>query len=138
MKKYILFLIFILAQLSINAQSIDPIASTVDTSKYATLYVYRPSSIVGVAIGYDLYVDDKVVCRIKSGVKYAIKVYKEGTIEVWGQTESKESITLNVKFGEEYYIKCGLSPGFAVGRPSLLIEEKNIGKEKYLKIKKKK
>jgi hypothetical protein len=110
----------------------------VDTSKYATLYIYRPSSIVGVAIGYDLYVDDKVVCRIKSGVKYAIKVYKESTIEVWGKTESKESIMINTKFGEEYYIKCGLSPGLAVGRPSLVIEEKSIGEEKYLKIKKKK
>jgi hypothetical protein len=137
MKKSFFIFIFLIVKTVGMSQSIDSVASIVDTSKYATLYVYRPASIVGVAIGYDLYVDDKVVCRIKSGVKYAIKIYKEGSIDVWAKTESKESIKINTKFGEEYYIKCGLTPGLAVGRPSLLVGDKNIGKEKYLKIKKK-
>src|SRR6185437_15235902 len=77
--------------------------SVIDTSKYAILYVYRPSNLIGALIAYDLHVDDKVVCRVKNGKKHIIKIYKEGSIAVWAETEVRKSVKLNVKFGEGYY-----------------------------------
>ena len=44
-----------------------------------------------------------------------------GENEIWGRTESKSSVTLDVKNGETYCIKGGVGIGFLVGRPNLEI-----------------
>lgn len=40
---------------------------------------------------------------------------------LWGKTEARSSLTVDVKAGQEHFIKGGLSLGLIVGRPTLTV-----------------
>ncbi len=90
-----------------------------DERQFATIYIYRPRNFTGSAISYNIYLNDSLVCHIKNNTKYAIRVYKEGSVELSAKTEQKRKVNLNLKFGGEYYLKCGVTMGVLVGRPDL-------------------
>jgi hypothetical protein len=95
-----------------------------DTTKYATLYVYRPALFVGSFISYNLHITnsaikDSIVGRVKNNSKFIVKIYQEGKTQIYGQTESKKVINFDVKFGKKYYLKSGIATGVFVGRPEL-------------------
>lgn len=93
------------------------------------VYVYRPNSIIGSAIRYSVYADKDVVCKLIRG-GYCLYYAKPGEVEFWAKTESKTSLTVDVKAGQKHYVKGSLSMGFAVGRPNLsLVEEQEAMKE---------
>jgi hypothetical protein len=98
--------------------------------EYAILYAYRPSGS-GALIGYNLHLGDSVICRMKNYSKYEIRLYKEGPTTLWARTEAKASIPLNVKFGEEYFLKCTIQMGLVVGEPNLSLIDKGLGGEGY-------
>jgi hypothetical protein len=95
---------------------------------YAILYVYRPNGM-GVLVGYNIEVNGKVVCKAKNNSCYEIKLYKEGPTEVAAETSG--SVTLNVKFGEEYYLKCQVQGGVLEGQPFFGIMPKWKGSAEY-------
>jgi len=93
------------------------------------VYVYRPNSIIGSAIRYSVYADQDVVCKLIRG-GYCLYYAKPGEVEFWAKTESKASLTVDVKAGQKHYVKGSLSMGFAVGRPNLsLVEEQEALKD---------
>ncbi|HLZ85616.1 MAG TPA: hypothetical protein VKQ52_00195 [Puia sp.] len=101
-----------------------------DHPDYAILYAYRPSG-AGALIGYNLHLGDSVICRMKNSSKYEIRIYKEGQTTLWAKTEAKASIPLNVRFGEEYFVRCTIQMGFFVGDPDLSLIEKGPGEAGY-------
>lgn len=104
----------------------------VDSSaNYSTLYLYRVGDFVGSAIGYNVYLDDSVICRITNNSKFEIKIYKPGTHKVWAKTEAKAIVPLEIKPGRSYYIKCGIQTGFWVGQPQMNLVYPTHGKEEY-------
>lgn len=105
------------------------------TASYATLHVYRPKNYLGSAIGYQLHLGDSVVCKVKNNFKYTVQLTREELLEIWAKTESKESVMLNVKFGEEYYLRCGLGMGVMVGRPALDLIPGEQGKTEFAMVK---
>jgi hypothetical protein len=95
-----------------------------DTIKYALLYVYRPRNYVGSLISYDLNISNALVKeskvgRVNNNSKFVVKLYQEGKIQIFAQTESKRAVNIDVKYGKKYYLKCGLTMGILVGRPEL-------------------
>jgi len=99
-----------------------------DSKSYATLYVYRQKSFVGSMISYNLSVNDSTICRMKNNSKYIIRLYKEGETELTAKTEKKSSVRINVEFGKEYYLKCGVKTGIMAGRPQLELIDPEQGK----------
>jgi hypothetical protein len=104
---------------------------------YAMLHVYRFGGM-GAAVGYDLYLGDSVICRVKNNRKQSIKIYKDGRNMVWAKTESKSEVPVNIQFGKEYFIRCGIKMGAFVGRPTLQITDYSTGKAEFESIKSKK
>jgi len=95
-----------------------------DTANYALLYVYRQKSFSGSMISYDLRLTnalfpENVLGSVKNNSKFVVKLYQVGKSEIWARTESKRSVFIDVKFGQKYYLKCGISMGIMVGRPDL-------------------
>lgn len=89
------------------------------------VYVYRPSAFMGSGVYYDIHVTnpsapDYVAGELVNGSYVQIDV-PVGENEVWGKTESKSSVTLDVKQGETYCVRGGVGIGFIVGRPNLEI-----------------
>lgn len=91
----------------------------------AQVYVYRPESFVGGGVYYDVHITnsmnpDRIIGELVNGSYIEFDV-PSGESEVWGKTEAKSSITLDVKTGETYCVKGGVGIGFLVGRPNLEI-----------------
>jgi hypothetical protein len=81
------------------------------------VYVYRSGSMLGGAVHYDVHAAEEVVCDlIRNG--YCLYYAKPGELELWGKTESKSSITIDVKSGQEHFVKGGVTMGFLIGRPN--------------------
>lgn len=94
------------------------------------VYVYRPNSIMGAAVHYDVHVgiNNEVICDLIRG-GYCLYYSTPGEVELWGKTESKSSITVDVKSRQEHFVKGGLSMGFLVGRPNFTLVDNPKGLE---------
>jgi hypothetical protein len=56
---------------------------------------------------------------------------------LWAKTESKVEIPVDIEFGKEYYLRCGMGMGIMVGRPMLQLVDRGQGKLQYNSIKNK-
>lgn len=90
------------------------------------LYVYRPSSFVGGGVYYDIHVKDQFVGTLRNGGFIEKEITPSENIEIWAKTESKASVSLDMKPNETYCIKGGVGIGFIVGRPNLEIVDKTL------------
>ena len=89
------------------------------------VYVYRPSSFVGSGVYYDIHVTnpmtpDFIAGELTNGAYLKIDV-PTGESEIWGKTEAKSSVTLDVKDGDIKCVKGSVGMGLFVGRPNLEI-----------------
>lgn len=101
---------------------------------YALLHIYRFGG-AGALVGYDIHLGDSVICRAKNKWKTTIMIKKDGYNTIWAKTESKVEVPINIQMGHEYYIRCGIKMGFAVGRPTLDLVDNRTGKPEFDSIK---
>ncbi len=102
----------------LKSKKVDSI-SDVD---YAVLNIYRYSG-AGSLVGYDLYLEDSVICRVKNNFKTTIHIARQGLSRLWARTETKDEILIDFKHGRTYYLRCGLTMGILVGHPTLELIE---------------
>ena len=100
---------------------------------YAVVYLYRTGGYVKTA--YDVHLNNDVVYRSKNKTKTAIKVDKPGKYQIWGKTESSETLTFDIEMGQDYYVKTFVHMGAAIWRPSLEIVSSTEGKKDWNSIK---
>lgn len=103
------------------------------------IYVYRPESFVGGGVYYDIHVTnpsnpDFIAGELVNGSYVQIDI-PSGENEIWGKTESKSSVTLDVKKGETYCVKGSVGIGFFVGRPNLEVVDMATCKTEILETK---
>ena len=98
------------------------------------VYIYRPGGFVGGGVSYDVKVGETVITTLYNGGYYPYFA-KPGETEFWAKTESKSAITLDIKPGEIYYIKGTVGVGFFVGRPHLMVAEKDVGEKEIAQCK---
>lgn len=102
-----------------------------DTSKFATLYVYRPVKFLNSLMNYDLYLNGVSLCTISNNCRYMIKIKQEGTAKLTAKIRGQEAeIPLEVKFGQEYYLRCACTWGLK-SEPVLSLVEKKTGKMEF-------
>jgi hypothetical protein len=85
----------------------------------AVIYIYRPS-VFGFAKDYDVRRGDAVIVTMKSHGYYPY-VTDPGVVELSATTETTDSVTLDAKPGQAYYVKAGMTVGFWVDRPRLSV-----------------
>lgn len=100
----------------------------------ALLHLYRPGKVAGAMVGYDTYLDGEKVWRAKNGSKTTIRLTNEGTAVLMAKTESRKELPLDIRFGHEYYVRCGIKMGVAMGRPKLELVDCGTGKAEFDKI----
>jgi len=94
----------------------------------ALVYVYRPDHFAGSIVSFDVSAGKNLVSWIGNGSYYPY-IASPGEIEFWAKTESKASVTLDVKAGETYYVRASVSIGAFVGRPFLEIVTTQVGED---------
>jgi len=97
---------------------------------YAIINVYRYGG-PGALVNYDLFLGNKLVCRVRNNFKTSVKVKIFGMNSLWAKTESKSEVPVTIEAGKQYYVRCGLKMGAFVGRPSLELVSYKIGKSEY-------
>ena len=110
-----------------DAYAKDSVPSDAD---YAVFHIYRPSG-AGALVSYDLHLGDTVLCRVTNKCKITVKVTKDGLNTIWAKTEVKKEIPVNVKFGNEYYIRCSITMGAFVGHPKIELVDNKTGEAEF-------
>lgn len=97
---------------------------------YAILNVYRYGG-AGSLVGYDLYLGDSVICRVRNNFKTTIHITKDGLNTLWARTEAKAEVPIDVTMGKVYYLRCGVTMGAFVGHPQLELIDSKAGKAEF-------
>jgi hypothetical protein len=101
-----------------------------DYADYALLHLYRPIGS-GAAVNYDLHLDTSVIARVNNNWRKIVRIEKEGPYSLWARTEQKVELPLNIKFGNEYYVRCAVTSGLLVGRPQLSLVDNSFGRVEF-------
>ena len=97
---------------------------------YAILHVYRYSG-VGPLVGYNRYLGDSLLCRVKNNFKTTLHLHSTGRHTLWAKTEAKSEVPVNLEPGHHYYLKCAVKMGALVGRPTLELVDDRSGKGSF-------
>lgn len=105
-------------------------------SEFAKIYFYRPNNSLGALLGYKIKDNkDSIIGRVRNGEKFEMKTTKYGNQTFYGYLETKDSVIVNIEKGKEYFIRCGVKLGVALGRPEIDLMENYIGREQYNEMK---
>jgi len=85
----------------------------------AVIFIYRPSAF-GFAKAYDVKRGDETIVTVKSH-GYFPYLTDPGTVTLSATTETTDSVTLDVKPSQVYFVKAGMKVGFWVNRPTLAV-----------------
>lgn len=103
---------------------------------YAIVHFYRPNGGPGLLLGYNIKTShDSIIGRMESGSYFDFKTKNFGLHTFYGTLETKETLTIDIKQGEEYYVQCKVKYGVAFGRPMINLVENILGRLQYEKLK---
>jgi hypothetical protein len=88
-------------------------------SKSAFLYVFRPGKFAESLVSYTLNLNDVPICEMANKASYIIRLSKEGQTTFVAKVRKQEtSITLDIKSGKKYFLRCEL-PWSLAPKPKL-------------------
>lgn len=103
-----------------------------EDADYAVIYFYRPATGSGALLGYKIKTEnDSVIGRLRYGEKFEYKTKTFGVQQFHGDLETKETITIDVQKGQEYFVRAGVTMGVMFGRPELNKVENRVGMKEY-------
>lgn len=149
MKTFLSFLLFLFLSLtsSVNAQTTeekkpvannDPAAaekkaSGAPSDTQSTVYVYRYKQFAGSALEPSVYCDDSELAKMDNG-RYFIAKLAPGK-HTFRSNDKQAGIEIDLKAGEEYYIRVEIAAGFMKGHGRLVMMQKEQGAYEIKKLK---
>ncbi len=88
------------------------------TGPTATVIFFRPSRLVGAAMGFIVREGQSELGKLRNG-KYFVLHVTPGRHDYVVHSEAKDVLTIDAEAGETYYIQGSLGMGLMVGRPNL-------------------
>ena len=99
----------------------------------ATVYVYRYKQFVGSALAPSVYCDETELARMDNGRYFKVKL-KPGK-HTFRSNDKQSGIEMDLKNGEDYYIRVELATGFWKGHGRLALVPKEQGAYEINKLK---
>ena len=110
-------LMLLLGSQLVNAE--DPPAAAADAAAgKGTVIFFRPSKMLGAAIGFKVREGETELGRLRNG-KYFVLQVEPGSHSYTVHSEAKDVLTIEVEAGETYYVKGTIGAGILAGRPNL-------------------
>lgn len=113
---------------------VKEVNNIIEEKDIAVLHIYRFGGM-GSLVGYNLYLGDSLICRVKNNWKETLIIKKSGSTTLWAKTETKVEIPIQLDLGHEYFIRCGINMGAMVGRPSLNLVNAKTGRIEFDSVK---
>jgi len=132
----ILSLVIWLTGLPALAQQPAAVPSTADAKpSMATVYVYRYKQFVGSALAPSVLCDETELARAENGRYFTVKV--DPGKHSFRSNDKQSGIELDMKAGQEYFLRVEIATGFAKGhgRLVLMAAEQGIYELKSSKLK---
>lgn len=108
-----------------------------DTAQYALVCLYRPGNYAGPAMKARIFANEKLVSRLRNNSRQIIKVHKEGPLTIWAETEKRDEVELDIKFGEVYFIRAEIGMGIVMARVHLSnTTNKDVAYDEFINTKK--
>ena len=99
----------------------------------ASVYVYRYKQFVGSALSPSVYCDDTELARMDNG-KFFVAKFTPGK-HVFRSNDKQAGVDVELKGGQEYYIRVELATGFMKGHGRLLLVAPEQGSYEIKKLK---
>jgi hypothetical protein len=112
----------LLAPCLVAAQgTVAPAVAATDTG---TVIFFREKKMIGAAIRYKVRENEVELCKLGSGTFCTVKV-PAGSHKYDVHTEAGDSLTLDVKPGQTYYVVGAISMGAFAGHPKLTLTDQS-------------
>ena len=85
----------------------------------ATVYVYRYKQFVGSALAPSVFCDEAPLARMDNGRYFAVKI--DPGKHTFRSNDPQSGLELDVKAGEEYFVRVELATGFMKGHGRLVL-----------------
>src|SRR6195256_528502 len=85
----------------------------------ATVYVYRYKQFVGGALSPSVYCDEAELARMENGRYFSVKL--DPGKHNFHSHDKQSGIELDVKAGQEYFVRVEIAAGFAKGHGRLIL-----------------
>jgi hypothetical protein len=76
-----------------------------DSSNYAVICLYRPSSLPGEKLWFAVIADEEEIARISESNRWLVKIPREGRVKIECRYNSISAVDLDIRFGQIYYIR---------------------------------
>ena len=103
------------------------------TAAPVTVFIYRPSKMVGGALEPSVFCDEVELVRMDNG-RYVTLKLKPGKHMI-RMTDKKKSFAIDMGPGEEYYFRVGVEAGMWKGQGKLTLEDKEKAAAEIKKLK---
>jgi hypothetical protein len=128
-KLFLLFTLVLVLLSGCTSFGGTPFQPTELSSDKALIYVYRPRVVVGGAVSYPIYINNRKVTTLPHTGYYAYLV-EPGEVFISAKTlENDAHVKLDAKAGQIYYIKGGTATGQLSGRATLNQVHPDLGAE---------
>jgi hypothetical protein len=116
----LLLLAIVFATISSLAQdAANPAAPAAAKPSKATVYIYRYKQFVGSALSPSVYCDGNQLARMDNG-RYFTATIEPGK-HTFTSNDQQSGIDLDLKAGEQYFIRVEIAAGFAKGHGRLIL-----------------
>ena len=102
-----------------------PATPAPQTLSKATVYVYRYKQFVGSALAPSVYCDGAELARMENGRYFTVNL--EPGKHVFSSNDKQSGIDLELKAGEEYFVRVEIATGFAKGHGRLILVPREQG-----------
>ncbi len=92
----------------------------------ALVYVYRYKQFVGSALAPSVYCDETQLARMENGRYFTVKV--DPGKHIFRSNDAQSGIALEVKAGQEYFIRVEIATGFLKGHGRLILTSAEQGR----------
>ena len=117
------FVPLILALASLSALAQEPAPST---SQKSVVYFYRYKQFVGSALAPSVYCDEAQLARMENGRYFAVNV--DPGRHTFRSNDAQSGVQLDVKPGQEYYIRVEIAAGMMKGHGRLILTAAEQGR----------
>lgn len=124
----------VLSRLKENLDKQNPSRISEDQD-YAIVHFYRPKKYAGSLVGFKVKMEDEVIGKVQNGKRFTVKIRDFGKKKFWAKTETEESIEIDIKKGEEYFVRCGLNVGIIWPRPKMKLIDNFVAIDEYIECK---
>src|SRR5215471_7501297 len=114
---------FVLALAPYCVQAQEPSTPKQPTS---VVYVYRYKQFVGSALAPSVYCDEVQLARMENGRYFAVNV--DSGMHTFRSNDKQSGIQLEVKPGQEYFIRLEIAAGFMKGHGRLILTAAEQGR----------